>query len=289
MKRVILAVLAGFALVLTGASLASATTEGSVTVEHGTSCGTAFVTIHYAKDYRDSGESWKYGVTVEVDGIVAGTTGPIGPGTSTFPLTFDEDYNSGVAGVSYYLTDATEWDIVPADLNYQATYPEVGDKFRSFEVVTECSPPELIVVTPVEPTLTQPTCEVKEPTLTVPETPGVVYTTEGTVTPGHAVTVTATPAEGYVFAGDEQEIVYTFDIAAVPGCDGPPGEPGTPAEPGDKGDPGKDGKDAEDAKPAPAATDDEPKPLPDTGFPVGLALLGLGLTGAGGLLRKLAR
>lgn len=94
-------------------------------------CGTFDVTV-------DHNTPWRYGVTVEVDGEVVDTLLVEGAGSDTLNLTFEEDEFGGSVDVRYYVTDATEWDIVPADLNRQAIWPEIGDAFRAFTVDTNC-------------------------------------------------------------------------------------------------------------------------------------------------------
>jgi LPXTG-motif cell wall-anchored protein len=100
-----------------------------------------------------------------------------------------------------------------------------------------------ICVTPEEPTVTQAVCE-ESATLTVPEVEGVVYSHESSdnVIPlPQSLTVTAEAAEGYVLA--EGEWAWDFEFNAAEGCPGEPGEPGTPTpgEPGETGPPGPPG------------------------------------------------
>lgn len=274
----------GFMSLAAQTANANPNTEDLAPIEtsHASDCGVASVTLVVP----DGTPEWSYRLQIEVDGEVAGATDLVtGPGSSTFDVALDEDQGDGSVTVSYYVIDATEWDIVPDGLNRQSIWPEVGDKFVSFDVATDC----LTTVTPEAPSLTQPTCEAPEPVLTVPEVEGVTYSTEGSVTPGHTVTVTATADDGYELAEDAVT-EWVFDIAAVPGCDGNDGPPG------DDGEDGKDGKDAtpspqepDDPSPRPDADDDsDDDELPDTGAPVlPLALIGGGLAAAGGVLRKI--
>lgn len=132
--------------------------------------------------------------------------------------------------------------------------------------------------TPEAPTLTEATCDALAE-LSIPEVEGVVYSHEsGTVNPG-TLTVTASPAEGYVFA-DDAVTEWSFTVDAVPGCPGKDGKDGVGTD-------GKDGQDGDDAQSAGNGDDNVSGgaggELPDTGSNTGLmAALGSGLALLGG-------
>lgn len=135
----------------------------SVTFGHSTECGAALVSVT-ATDIP----AWWYGVEVLVDDVLAGEAIVQGSGSDTLALTFDEDASDGEAVVTYYVHAATEWDLVPADLNYQATYPEVTAS-RTFTVDTDCLPPVVVdppVVTP--PVVTPPAAPPAAPRAATP-------------------------------------------------------------------------------------------------------------------------
>jgi hypothetical protein len=69
---------------------------------------------------------------------------------------------------------------------------------------------------PVAPTFVEPTCD-SDAAINLPETVGVVYTVQGEAGPGKSVTVVATPAEGYVFAGESQSVEYSYTFG-TPDC-----------------------------------------------------------------------
>lgn len=101
-----------------------------VTIGHELTCGSVDITVAHNTD-------WRYGVTVEFEDM-GDSVVVIGPGSETLTFAFEEDEYEGSITGRYFVTDATEWDLVPADLNYQATWPEVGDAFREFTVDTDC-------------------------------------------------------------------------------------------------------------------------------------------------------
>jgi hypothetical protein len=82
--------------------------------------------------------------------------------------------------------------------------------------------PEDTPVTPTAPTFQDPTCDVVA-AVNLPTVTGVTYAVEGTVAPGHKVTVKATAKDGYVLTGTD-EWKHTF--GDVPdNCTPPPPPP----------------------------------------------------------------
>jgi LPXTG-motif cell wall-anchored protein len=107
-----------------------------VETSHEVACGTASVTL----TVPDGTPQWNYRLQVEVNGAIFGSTDLVsGPGSSTLDVPFAEDEGGGSVTVRYYFLDAEEWDIVDAEMNYKATYPDVGEGFKSFEVATDCA------------------------------------------------------------------------------------------------------------------------------------------------------
>ncbi|MGO4255461.1 hypothetical protein [Marmoricola sp. RAF53] len=115
---------------------------------------------------------------------------------------------------------------------------------HNFNAATECGGVQNPKATPVAPTVTAGDCTT-EPSLNLPaqsQAPArmaatladlpatinnVLYTlVEGTLTPGSTVKVKATPANGFEFNGEAQEVVYTLEIPAAGEC--PEGTTPTP-------------------------------------------------------------
>jgi len=107
----------------------------SVRITDATTCGEFDVTVSH-------NTPWRYGVTVEFDGADMGdSVVVIGPGSETLSFVFDEDEFDGEITGRYYVTDATEWDYVPADLQVARPYgSNIGTAFREFTVNTDCAP-----------------------------------------------------------------------------------------------------------------------------------------------------
>ncbi len=166
-------------------------------------------------------------------------------------------------------------------------------------------------VTPEAPEFTHPVCD--DPgSVSIPEVEGVNYSgaEDGQeLEHGEKVTVTAAPAEGFVFPeGAQTEWSFTASAKGCPGEDGkdgkdgadgkdgeqgPPGPPGPEGPQGPEGPKGEDGKDGVDGKDGKVVVvDDDTKPagsekLAQTGTSTGqLALIGAIVValGAGALL-----
>ena len=226
--------------------------------------------------------SWWYGLRVEVDGVKVGanvgaapglsSVAVQGPGTSTLPLTFTEDQGGGEVTVRYFVTDATEYDVVPAAMDNSATWPEAGEgTFVEFKVDTDCvEGGELLI--PVEPAVyTAPTCEAAG-TLVGVDTEDYEWVESGFPT---AATLTATPIGEVELIG--KTVYGPYDLRKLTGevcLSENPLIPQTPVVP----------------------TVVTPAALAETGFPLlgvlGLAgsfsLIGGGLVNARRLLRKSA-
>lgn len=94
-------------------------------------------------------------------------------------------------------------------------------------------------VEPVAPTLMAATCD-SLAHLTVPEVDGVVYSHESGPLGSGVHTVTAEPADGFLFTKGA-DASWEFVVDPVPGCPGEPGEPGPQGPPGEPGEPGPEG------------------------------------------------
>jgi hypothetical protein len=169
-------------------------------------------------------DTWWYGLRVEVDGVkVGGNVGAVpglssvavqGPGTSALPLTFTEDQGGGEVTVRYFVTDATEYDLVPAAMDNSATWPEAGEgTFVEFRVNTDCLGEQDLVPVEIDPpAVTAPTCEAEG---TVDYADGIGYTWDFQKVHG-IVTLTAEAEDGYVIP-DQAKSVWEFDLSKLTG------------------------------------------------------------------------
>jgi|GEM_PF-3205108 len=152
--------------------------EPTVEFTHSQQCGEASVTVSTS----NIDETWWYGVTVEVDGVVVGSAIVQGNGSDTLVIPLDEDQSGGSVEIEYYVHASTEWDLIPEDLDRQSIWPEVGDKFRSFTGDTDCEEPEPTPTpTPTPDPSPTPT---PEPTPTPTPTPDPSPTPTPEPTPG---------------------------------------------------------------------------------------------------------
>lgn len=144
-----------------------------------------------------------------------------GPGsnsvpTATIPTTTGVSYTIAGKVVSGTIPETPGTTIIVTAV------PDTGYKFAGAEqsiqtTLTFTNPGDCAVTaTPVAPTLAQSACTGPgtntAPSLTIPVTTGVIYKIANTVvsgttaeTPGTTVTVTAVPATGYTFAGDQSK------------------------------------------------------------------------------------
>ncbi len=125
-----------------------------VTFTHNEVCGQ--LTLGVASN-ATVGANWYYGLKATVNGNDLGSVVQKGPGSNTAVLTLPEDSYGGSAVVKVYVHAATEWDLVPAGLNYQSTYPDPGSHVWLITVNTDCAPPVTITANVVA-TFTQHTC-----------------------------------------------------------------------------------------------------------------------------------
>lgn len=162
-----------------------------------------------------------------------------------------------------------------------------------------------IVSTPVAPTVTRSeVCAVKDTFLAGP-TVGVVYTignqpptnngsVSGSLNQGQVVTITATPAAGYKFAGESQVVTYTIEGGAVEECTVVTTVPPTTVPPTTVPPTTVPPTTTPPTLP-PATTVPAPKPpvvpqtLPATGKGDGIGMLALILVGAGSIAALVAR
>lgn len=142
MKKILTALAAALLFAVSITSATATNPPRVVTFDHSSECGTASVTVTGS----GIGATWYYGAKIAVDGVEVDSVLIQGPGTDTAVLNFTEDQGDGTVTVRYWIHASTEWDAVPADLNYQSTWPDVNGKFREFTVDTDCEPP--IVVDP---------------------------------------------------------------------------------------------------------------------------------------------
>ena len=185
------------------------TPEPSVEFSHEAVCGEGSVTV----TSEGIPASWWYGVKVFADGVLVDSAIKQGPGTDTAVLSLDEDASGGEVVVTYWVHASTEWSLVPDDLDYQATYPVVGDKFRTFTVNTDClGEAELIPVEIEPPADTAPTCEAEG---SVQYANGTGYTWDVNEVDG-VVTLTAVAEDGYVIPEAAQS-VWVFDLNKLTG------------------------------------------------------------------------
>lgn len=138
---------------------------------------------------------------------------------------------SAAAGSSIQVTITPKDGFAFPNDQESITFPQ-----HTFTAATECGGIQNPKVTPVAPTITAGDCTT-EPSLNLPEQTqsperraatladlpatinNVLYTlVEGTLTPGSTVKVKATPANGFEFDGEAQEVVYTLEIPAVGDC-----------------------------------------------------------------------
>lgn len=201
-------------------------------------CGEASVTVTAV----DIPATWWYGAKIAVDGVEVDSVITQGPGSDTATLVFDEDQGNGEVTVRYWVHASTEWDLVPVDLNYQSTWPDVT-AYREFTVDTDCEDPEMLVATAGYKIL-PPACIDGKPvgeTFVLIEPEHASYssntTASGTTGPGTWM-IEATADEGYTFGN----VDWFYGEGELAGPDAslcevdppvviPPTTPATPATP----------------------------------------------------------
>lgn len=134
-----------------------------------------------------------------------------------------------IISVSVNAIENNQWDgTVPGWFSdaHDRSYVLAYDVGQATPDLSECpAPEEPTVVTPTNPTFVNPTCEVGSTgSYTIPEEEGVVYMINGEAVDagtyqaakGSTVTITAEPAEGYVFSeGATTSWTHTFSTS---GC-----------------------------------------------------------------------
>ena len=152
------------------------------------------------------------------------------PGSFVAPASTDEvryTVSGDVVTATILEPDTHEWGALSG-------YRKQSDSVATYAVTYQATAPCPQAATPVEPAITQAGCTgpgtFSHAVLHIPSTTGVVYRIDGDVvtgdvpaTAGTLVSVTATPAEGFLFEGDQQ-VTYQFtpttpdclvDVAAV--------------------------------------------------------------------------